>query len=1005
MISHNKILFTSFCLAVSALHAQESSILTYKLVNFDNALNLYNNKQFLQAQILFDEVKKQDLPIDLKGDCAYYSAQCAIRLDQYGADILMEDFVVNYPTSSKQAQAFFEVATYYFNQNSYPQALKYFDKVNENNLSITEREQFYFQKAYCFFVAKNKKEAERYFTKISNSETFGAQAKYYLGYMAYEVDNYKQATELFGSDKVKDKYQDSMGYFQADMNFKLGNFDKAIELGKSQLTKAKSNEQSDLNKIIGESYFNLKNYKEALPYLSQYMGKNGKWTNIDFYQLGYVYYMQADYENAISQFNKILEGQDYVAQNAYYHLGESYLKQNQKLQALNAFKIASEMTFDPKIQEDAYLNYAKISYDIGNPYQSVPEILISYIKKYPNSAQKPELEQLLIDSYISSKNYKEALVLLENNRSAQNRIIYQKVAFYRGLELYTDGDYANAYIFFNKVIDEAKDPKYTARAIFWKGETEYTLTKYNDALQSFRLFETLSDASTVRENKNFNYNMAYAYFKVKDYDNAAKYFQKYIDNYKKDDNTRYNDAYLRMADSYFVTSKYWPAMEAYNMAIELGSIDADYAAYQKAISYGFVSKNERKIQDLTNFIKTYPNSTYTADAMYELGNTYVNENKVNEAIKAYDNLIEKFPNSLLVAKAILRQGLAYYNTNQNEKALVKFKKVVAEHPNTEEALQAVETSRLIYIDLGKVDEFAAWVKTLDFVEISSAELDNDSYNSAEKQYQQNNVKQAINGFTNYLAQFPNGLHLLKANFYLAEMYFADGLYNNAAQYYENVVERIRNEFTEQSLVRLSEIYNKEKNNEKALATFIRIESEADFPQNVNYAQANLMKVYYETADYKNAEIYANKVLVNTKMEDKIKSDAQIIIARSAIKTNNLSKAQESYSKLQKIATGELAAEALYYDAYFKNLEKKYAQSTEVIQKLAKDYSGYKYFGSKGLIIMAKNFFATGDTFQATYILESVIKNFSSYTEVVEEAKKELAVIKEEAAKTNSSITN
>ncbi|UYW00387.1 tetratricopeptide repeat protein [Flavobacterium agricola] len=1005
MISRNKILLTSMCFAAAATHAQESSIYTYELVHFDNALNLYQNKQFLQAQILFDQVIKEDLPLDIKADCAYYSAQCAIRLDQYGADVLMEDFVANYPTSSKQAQAYYEVASYYFNQNSYAKALKYFDKVNERNLSNTEREQFYFQKGYCYFAAKNKKDAERYFNRIVNSENFGAQAKYYIGYMAYEVDNYKQATEMFGSDQVKNKYQDSMGYFQADMNFKLGNFEKAIEVGTAQLSKANAQEKSDLNKIIGESYFNLQKYPEALPYLSQYKGKNGKWNNVDFYQLGYTYYKQGDYDNAIAQFNKILQGQDHVAQNAYYHLGESYLKKDQKLQALNAFKMASEMSFDPKIQEDAHLNYAKLSYEIGNPYQSVPEVLMVYIKNYPNSSHKAELEQLLINSYISSKNYKEALRLLENNRAPQNRIIYQKVAFYRGLELYADGDYTGAYDFFNKVISEAKDPEYTARAIFWKGETEYTLTKYNDALQSFRLFETLPDAAKVRENKNFNYNMAYAYFKVKDYENAAKYFQKYIDGYKKDDKMRYNDAYLRMADSYFVSSKYWPAMESYNKAIQLGTIDADYAAYQKAISYGFVSKNDRKIEDLTTFIKTYPNSTYTAEAMYELGNTYVNENKVNEAVKAYDNLIAKFPSSLLVGKSKLRQGLAYYNSNQNDKALEKFKKVAAEHPNTEEAVQAVETSRLIYMDLGKVNEFAEWVKTLDFIEISSAELDNDSYNSALKQYQQNNVKQAINGFTSYLAQFPNGLHVLKANFYLAEMYFADGLYNNAAKYYEEVVGKNRNEFTEQSLVRLSEIYNKEKNNPKSIKIFKRIESEADFPQNVNYAQANLMKAYYGTEDFVNAEKYANKVLSNTKVDDKIKSDAQIIIARSAVKTENWAKAQQAYSNLQKIATGELAAEALYYDAYFKNLDKKYAESTAAVQKLAKDYSGYKYFGSKGLIIMAKNFFATDDAFQATYILESVIKNFSSYPDVVEEAKQELAHIKGEAAQTNSSITN
>ena len=54
--------------------------------------------------------------------------------------------------------------------------------------------------------------------------------------------------------------------------------------------------------------------------------------------------------------------------------------------------------------------------------------------------------------------------------------------------------------------------------------------------------------------------------------------------------------------------------------------------------------------------------------------------------------------------------------------------------------------------------------------------------------------------------------------------------------------------------------------------------------------------------------------------------------------------------------------------------------------------------------MAKNFYGLKDSFQATYILESVIKNFADYADVVEEAKKELDLIKVEEAKTNSSIS-
>jgi hypothetical protein len=75
----------------------------------------------------------------------------------------------------------------------------------------------------------------------------------------------------------------------------------------------------------------------------------------------------------------------------------------------------------------------------------------------------------------------------------------------------------------------------------------------------------------------------------------------------------------------------------------------------------------------------------------------------------------------------------------------------------------------------------------------------------------------------------------------------------------------------------------------------------------------------------------------------------------------------------------------------------------VIQKLAKDYSSYKYYSAKGLVVMAKNFYALKDAFQATYILESVIKNFAEFDDVVSEAKQELKYIKTEEAKTNASI--
>ncbi|WP_452601583.1 tetratricopeptide repeat protein [Pontimicrobium sp. MEBiC06410] len=993
------LLFTAFSIQ---LYAQQSAVYTSNLEDYQKALSLYNNQQYLAAQALFTQVKKDAATDNIASDCAFYVANCAVRLNQQNADQLVEQFVEDYPTSTKRNTAFVDVADYYFENGKYAYAQKWYEKVDEESLSKSEQEKYNFNNGYVSFSTKNYKEAKKYLTRVETSEKYGAQAKYYIGFMAYEGDDYDKANEYFDQVSDKEKYKEKLSYYQADLNFKLGKFEKAIELAKSKLDTSSDEEVSELSKIIGESYFNLEQYAEAIPYLTEYKGKNGKWTNTDYYQLGYAYYKQGDYGKAISEFNKIVDGNNSVAQNAYYHLGESYVNVDKKQEALNAFRNASQMDYDLKIQEDAWLNYAKISYEIGNPYQSVPQVLAAYLDKYPDTSYEEEIEGLLIDSYITSKNYKEAFVLLKGKKSFESKKAYQKVAFYRGIELYNENNYKAAENMFDASLKEQQDPKYTTRATFWKAEADYNLTDYEEALIGFKQFQQQTGASETKEYKNLDYNLAYTYFKQKNYAKATEHFKTFIDAHKED-KVRLNDAYLRLADGYFVSSNYNEAIAAYEKAIQVGEIESDYAFFQKALSYGYVGQPARKIKELEQFISKYSNSKLRDDAMYALGNAYVKAGDNNKAMTMYDRLNSEYSNSSFVSKALLRQGLVYYNASENQSALTKFKKVAGDFPGTPEANQAVSTVRLIYIDLGQVEDYAAWVKTLDYVEITDADLDNTTYEAAEKQFLDNNVEKAIKQFNGYINQFPNGLHALQSHFYLAQLYFKKDLKENAAPHFKYVVEASQSEFTEEALLRLSQITLEGKNWEEAIPVLKRLETEANFPQNTLFAQSNLMQAYYQLSQYENAVTYADKVLLQNTIDNKVKSDAQVIIARSAIKTGDEVKAKTAYAEVEKTAIGETAAEALYYNAYFKNKEEKYEASNKTVQRLAKDYSGYKYYGAKGLIIMAKNFNALGDAFQATYILESVTKNFTDYEEVVEEAKAELAKIKAEQAKTNASV--
>ena len=187
----------SFGLLLHTATAQQTAVFTNQYVAYEQALSLYDNNQFAAAQQQFEKVKLTTEDGTVEANCAYYIANCAVRLNQQGADDLMQDFVDRYPTSTKRNSAFSDVANYYFENGQYSRARKWYDQVNQSNLSNSEKEKFNFNYGYTLFQNKRFDDAKSYMNKVRDSKEYGAQAKYYLGFMAYEGDDYQEADELF----------------------------------------------------------------------------------------------------------------------------------------------------------------------------------------------------------------------------------------------------------------------------------------------------------------------------------------------------------------------------------------------------------------------------------------------------------------------------------------------------------------------------------------------------------------------------------------------------------------------------------------------------------------------------------------------------------------------------------------------------------------------------------------------------------------------------------------
>lgn len=208
---------------------------------------------------------------------------------------------------------------------------------------------------------------------------------------------------------------------------------------------------------------------------------------------------------------------------------------------------------------------------------------------------------------------------------------------------------------------------------------------------------------------------------------------------------------------------------------------------------------------------------------------------------------------------------------------------------------------------------------------------------------------------------------------------------------QNVAD-FQNDYQQEAQVRLAQIYlaqdkiadAKKYLEQNANSTNVTIK---------NFASVELMKIYADEKNFAEAEKYANAVIANSKNSAATLEQAKVIKARSLMQQGKDKDAQTAYTALEKSSNTEVAAEALYAKAFYQNKAKAFKSSNETIFKLANNYASEEYWGAKALVVMAKNYLALKDNYQASYTVDEIINNYGDFPEIVAEAKEVKAQIK------------
>jgi TolA-binding protein len=950
--------------------------------SFKEAKEFFLKEQYSLSYPLLREIKHEHSNETrarrtyLMQDVDYYYVVSGLKLNLPVAEAEAKTFVELANNEPRQQMMSYHLAKYYFVKNDYENAITFYERAGYSNLSNEEIADAKFEKAYSHFNLKQFSDAKPLFNEIHQlpKNRYYIPANYYYGLISYRDRQFAEAMKAFKVVETQEEYRGVVPYYITEIYYFQGKKDEALRYGEEILSKGGQYYEKDLNLLIGQIYFERKNFARALPLLEAYVNSSEKVSKEIMYELSYCYYQANQLTKAIEGFKQLSNERDSLGQNSMYLLGDCYLKTGQKANARVAFQYCALNSSNKQQQEISRFNYAKLSYELGYPDIALTEMQ-KFLENNPRSPYETEAREILVALLANSNDYSGALALYESfdKPTPSMQKLYPKILYGRATEYFNDGELERADDMFNRVTKNQYAGNYNHFAQFWRGEIAYRKGDYDGAVRMLTSYLENGGFQGEANPNNAKYVLGYAYLKKENYRQALANFEQLGRNVSASSTPIVQDAFLRTADAHFMLRDYARARAMYDAILNAALPQSDYAMYQKAVIAGITNPGE-KVRILNTLSSQYPSSELVTDANMEIANTYMAEEKFRDAIPYLNKVLATPRASSEHPRALLKLGLSHYNLNNNTEALANYQRLVKQYPASPEADEALENLKNVYVEEGRPNEYVDFVRSTG-KNISVSEADSLTYNAAELKYTNGDCTGAIAGFSNYLSKYPTGSFALQAYFLRSECYLKSKDFSKAVEGYEAVMQGGASRYAERAALQASRLYYFElKDYVKAKNAFVRLREIASTQENQMEALRGLVRSYYQLKDYAEANTAAKDLLTRKGLSTDDKAIANLVLGKSAQVNNKLDEALTAFKAVAAVNKSAWGAEARYEIAniYFaqNNLSAAEKAGMEVIRVTA----SYDYWVAKAYILLGDIYMQQKDYFNAKATYQSVADN-------------------------------
>lgn len=990
--------------------AQQTAFYSDPDAKFKEAKEYFQKEQYSLAYPLLkelqDELRETDKvnKVTMVQEINYYTIACALKQNEGRAEEMAKNYIANEKNNARAEQLSFHLGEYYFRQQKFSDAAQAYEQSNISNLSNREIADMQFHQGYSYFTMQQFAKAKPLFNSVrqSKDDPNYIDANYYYGFLAFRDKNYNDALQSFKIVENENNYKTIVPYYIAQIYYIQGKKDEAIAYAGQKLKNGSSYYDVEMNQLLGHAHFERGEYDAALPYLEAYVGKAKKVRREDLYELSYCYYQAKLYPKAIDGFKQLSGKQDTLSQHAMYMLGDSYLKTGQKANARNAFSFCASNSSNPSLKEVSKYNYAKLSYELGYQDEALNS-LQSFLSEYPNSAYNKEAKELLVSVLANTNSYADAMNMMQtmDKPSDNAKKVFPRILFGRATELINDGRLSEADALLDKALKDPNNAAVLPYINFWKGEIAYRDNRLDDAIRYYNAYVSAGSPTSGEANAtNAKYNLGYCYLRKENYPAAVSFFEPVGKNASMSSDAITQDSYIRTADCYFMNRDYPKANAMYATVIKYSWPSEDYATFQEAMIAGIKNPTE-KINLLNTMNRKFPTSSLGTDANMEVAKAFMSDERFKDAIPYLNSVIKAQDNNSQKPKAFLQLGICYYNLNNTGEALNQYKTLIDQYPNSDEADAAMDDVKTIYVESGKPNEYADFMKKAGKPLSVDAE-DSLTYSAAEIQYENGNVNAALTSFNNYAQKFPDGAHIVDVNFYRGEIYNSKSDWNNALTGYEAVVAQAPNKYAEKSAITAARIYFFQlKDYPKSEVYYAQLKQITSSQENKLEAMRGLLRSQYEQQKWTDAVNNAKDLLNQKGSSSDDKALANMAIAKSYQVGGQYDLAIANYKTVVSINKSAIAAEARYEiaNSWFAvdHLPEAEKAAFEVINKSG----SYDFWVTKAYILLGDIYFKEKDYFNAKATFQSIVDH-SINTELKTEAQTKLTKVIDEESR-NSKV--